>query len=331
MMDTVTILELIVMVLMFLLTMTTNTITLFVMAWTDYLRNINRVYLYSATIADLCLGLFIMPFAIYCLVIKEYGYLGIDPKLCHLQAYVTIVFFLSGLYSLSWMNVDHYVAVRKPERYKVMMSPPRSLCWIGFGWIAAISFCCPPLLSFQGTKYYDEVYICTVVIGYETPYFITAGTLALLPAFFSLFITDVYLFTHGFRKKQKMYEAVLLEVSSRPRNYHINFLISIIYFGTWMPWCVLRICSFFQQGIPDELHFYTFWLAMGNACYKFFVYTSMSREYRRGLRGLLERCCKCLCFRRFFPQPNMPMNVLTTRAIVAKQQTTSSGPPAVEV
>ena len=128
------------MIIMLILTVATNTITLLVMAWTDYLRNINRVYMYSATIADLCIGLFIMPFAIYCLVIYEYGYLGVDSKLCHIQAYVTIVFFVSGLYSLCWMNVDHYVAVRKPERYKVMMSPPRSLCWIGFGWIISISF-----------------------------------------------------------------------------------------------------------------------------------------------------------------------------------------------
>lgn len=48
---------------------------------------------------------------------------------------------------MTYMNVDHYVAVRKPDRYGVMMSFNRSLCWIVLTWIIATSFCCPPLFS----------------------------------------------------------------------------------------------------------------------------------------------------------------------------------------
>lgn len=50
---------------------------------------------------------------------------------------------------MTYMNVDHYVAVRKPDRYGVMMSFNRSLCWIVLTWIIATSFCCPPLFSMQ--------------------------------------------------------------------------------------------------------------------------------------------------------------------------------------
>lgn len=297
-METGTIVEIVFLVLMISVTVSTNVITLFVIACTDYLRNINKVFLYSVTVSDLCVGVFIFPFALHTSVVSLFGYPEINAKVCHLQAYMTVVFFLSGLYALAWMNVDHYVAVRKPERYKVMMSPPRSLCWILFAWIAAVSFCCPPLLSFKDTRYYNQVYICTIYIGSEIPYFITAGILALLPAMLVILITDVYLFTHGFRKKQKMYEAVLLDVSSRPRNYQINFFVSIIYASTWIPWCIIRICSFYLDSIPDELHFFTFWIAMGNGFYKFFVYVGMSIEYRRGLRDLVGKCClkfKCKC------------------------------------
>lgn len=320
--------EMILLILVMLATIGTNVITLFVVACTDYLRNINRVYLYSMTISDLCIGLFIFPFALYSLIINSLGYPEINEKLCHLQAYTLVVFFLSGLYGIAWMNVDHYVAVRKPERYKVMMSPPRSLCWIGFAWIAAVSFCSPPMLNFKDTRYYTEVFMCTIKIDSEIPYFITAGVLALIPPLLVLVITDVYLFTHGFKKKQKMYEAVMLDVSSRPRNYQMNFLVSIVYFGTWLPWCLIRITSLFEESIPQELHFITFWIAMGNGFYKFFIYAGMSVEYRRGLRDLLRSCCarfKCTCCDRVLPpRQNLTVNLTRTR-LVAKPST--SGPP----
>ncbi|XP_052789674.1 substance-K receptor-like [Mya arenaria] len=333
-MGTSIIVEIVFLVFMIILTLTTNVITLLVIACTDYLRNINKVYLYSVTISDLCIGVFIFPFALYSAVINLYGTPEIDPKLCHIQAYLTVVLFLSGLYAIAWMNVDHYVAVRKPERYKVMMSPPRSLCWIAFAWIAAISFCCPPVLSYSEIdQYYTEVYLCAVNFGSEIPYFISAAILALLPAFLVLIITNVYLFTHGFRKKQKMYEAVLLDVSSRPRNYQINFIVSSIYAGTWLPWCITRIISYYVI-IPDLIHFLTFWAAMGNGFYKFFVYITMSLEYRRGLQELVRMCCKvrrCCCCKPENRNPRQitaPANPTLAATRILTKPSTSGPPPA---
>ena len=173
--------------------------------------------------------------------------------------------------------------------------------------------------------------MCTINVASVTPYFITASVLALCPAFFSILITDVYLFTHGFRKKQKMYEAVMLDVSSRPRNYQMNFLVTVIFVGTWLPWCILRLCSFYENTIPQELHFYTFWLAMGNGFYKFFVYATMSIEYRRGLRELFQHCCNCLpcgCCDRFLPRPSSATNFMPTR-LVTKPSTSGPSPVAL--
>ena len=54
-----------------------------------------------------------------------------------------------SMISMAFIIVDHYVAVRKPDRYHVMMSFNRSLCWIVLTWVIAFSFCCPPLFSLQ--------------------------------------------------------------------------------------------------------------------------------------------------------------------------------------
>ncbi|KAL3872156.1 hypothetical protein ACJMK2_040103 [Sinanodonta woodiana] len=293
--------------LFLILTVVTNTVILCVATWTESLRNVNKVYLYSMTYADLGLGMFVMPFAVYCSIIYQSGHGSVNPYLCHIQAYSTMIFILASLYSMAWINVDHYLALRKPERYNLKMSRPRSLCWIIFAWIAAISFCLPPLLSLlswlQEQEFNHSVFICTVQIKSETPYFITAGALVLFPAFVCLSVTNAYLFTPFFKKKEKMYKVVLLEVSTRPKNYHINFVISLIFVGSWMPWCLVKACELFGTNIPAALNFCTFWLAMGNAYYKFFVYVCMSSEFRRGINVFIQQAtCKCngeritLCF-----------------------------------
>ena len=96
-------------------------------------RSFNKSFFLSLTTADLILGLFVFPF---CFVS------GLDPEwrdgwrhphwipgdiICHVEAYLATICFVASIYSLMWISVDHYIAIRKPERYLVspilMISP----------------------------------------------------------------------------------------------------------------------------------------------------------------------------------------------------------------
>lgn len=215
-----------------------NTLILLVIVWTESIRNINKIYFASLTISDLCVGVFITPFAVFSSFSNSW--IVNDEKFCHIEAYLLVIFFIAGLYSLAWINVDHYLAIRKPQRHKVAMTTTRSLCWIIFVWIGAVSFCSPTLFSFKKqAKYYEEVFLCTINAGSHKPYFVTAGILVILPAFFALVSTNAYLFTKSFRKKRHMYQTILIDTASRPNNYFMNFIISMIFLIAWIPWLVL--------------------------------------------------------------------------------------------
>uniref|UniRef100_K1PUR0 Dipeptidyl-peptidase 2 n=1 Tax=Magallana gigas TaxID=29159 RepID=K1PUR0_MAGGI len=222
----------------------------------------------------------------------------------------------TGLYSLAWINVDHYLAIRKPQRHKVAMTTTRSLCWIIFVWIGAVSFCSPTLFSFKKqAKYYEEVFLCTINAGSHKPYFVTAGILVILPAFFALVSTNAYLFTKSFRKKRHMYQTILIDTASRPNNYFMNFIISMIFLIAWIPWLVLQIYGEFIEKVsdyPHSIHFYLLWFGIGNSFYKFFVYLLWSRDFRRGLRQL---CCHndCKCSKCSMPQ-SVSLNFVTANA-----------------
>lgn len=281
----------------------TNTLVLLVIAWTEALRNINKVFLTSLTLADLCVGIFITPFAVYSTFSNSWIY--DDQKFCHFVAYLLAIFFIAGVYSLSWISVDHYLAIRKPQRHKTAMTPTRSLCWIAFAWLAAVSFCSPPLFT-ERASYYPELFMCSIDAGPQKPYFITAGILVMFPAVLALMFTNAYLFTKSFSKKRLMYETILIDTATRPRNYFMNFLISIIFVIVWLPWFVLQAYGAFVEDLkyyPHKVHFYLLWLAIGNSSYKFILYVSMSADFRRGLRQLCSRRdCRC-------PDCTMPENI----------------------
>ncbi|XP_021378747.1 probable G-protein coupled receptor 21 [Mizuhopecten yessoensis] len=274
---------------------TTNTLILLVVAWTESFRNMNKIYFCSLTLADLCVGVFITPFAVFSTFSNNWIYN--DEKFCHFEAYLLAVFFIAGLYSMSWMSVDHYLAVRKPQRHKIAMTPTRSMCWIFFAWLGAISFCCPPLFSFERANFYQEVFICSIEAGPHKPYFVTAGVLVMFPAVVALIVTNAYIFTRPFQKKRYMFETILPETASRPGNYFMNFVVTIIFCIAWLPWLMLQLYGAFidqYTSYPHHVHFYLLWIAIGNSCYKFFVYLGMSQEFRKGLRQLCGHTdCRC--------------------------------------
>lgn len=287
-----------------------NALILFVLAWTETFRNINKIFFGSLTVADLCVGLFITPFAVYSSFSNSWIY--DDEIFCHIEAYLMAIFFIAGVYSLSWISVDHYLAIRKPTRHKTAMSSTRSICWIIFAWLAAVSFCSPPLFSFERASYYKEVFMCSIDAGPQKPYFLTAGILVLCPALFALIFTNAYIFTERFRSKKHMFENILIDHASRPKNYFMNFVVSVVFLLSWLPWLMLQIAGSFLEShsdYPHTVHFYFLWLAIGNSFYKFFIYVGLSCDFRRGLRQL---CCHrdCSCTRCTVSQ-SMSINLIT--------------------
>ncbi|KAK6191642.1 hypothetical protein SNE40_003279 [Patella caerulea] len=262
-----------------------NCLILLVISWTKAFKNVNKWFLLSSTISDLLLGLFVTPFSIFNSLYNSWVFA--NDIFCCIEAYVAAALLIAGLYSLAWLQVDHYVAIRKPDRYKYVMSPTRSACWIGFVWLVSISFCMPPLFSLRRARYYREAFICIIEAKQQRAYFMTAGLLVAGPAISALFYTSFYMFTKAYKKQLKFYNQVFVDRASRPLNYRINLINSTIFIVCWLPWCLLRVhhavVSRDKRASP-EFHFYFLWLGISTAFIKFIVYVCKSKEFRDGLR-----------------------------------------------
>ncbi|GFS22192.1 dopamine/ecdysteroid receptor [Elysia marginata] len=294
-----------------------NCAIIMVVAWTEAFSNFNKIFIYSLALADLLIGLCITPYSIFLSVYRTWVF---DSDIfCSVEAYMFTTLISAKMYSLTWLNVDQYVAVRKPERYNSMMTPARSLCWICFSWVVVISFCCPPLFSLEASIFDRASYICMIDTKQQIAYVLTAGVLVCTPSMVTTLVTGAYLFTKSFKKQIQFYEKVFVDLCSRPWNYHITFTMSAVFFGVWFPFsCVYTIRYFLYIELDQNLLFVLCWLGISTGFSQFIVLFAMSPEFRRALRELIR-----------FPEfcrsgPDVTDSVPTGRVIEAR----NSPPPA---
>lgn len=122
----------------------TNILILLIIQKTEVFPFVNRYFFTSLTVADLLIGIVVTPFSFWAAIFDKWIY---GETFCHLQAYISTILWIASVYSLMWVSIDHYVAIRKPDRHESIMTAMRCRCWVAFVWLAALCFCCPPLLG----------------------------------------------------------------------------------------------------------------------------------------------------------------------------------------
>ncbi len=265
-----------------------NILILMVLFKTEQLSYVNKYFFTSLTLTDLFIGVLITPFSFWTSMFDRWLYGDI---FCHVEAYLAAIFWIASIYSLAWMGIDHYVAIRKPERYESLMTKMRCICWVVLIWVAALSFCLPPLFGKSNARYYPEAYLCIVDWNFQKAYIITAGVLIVFPAFIALALSNLYVFTESYRQKKVVYEKCT-ESNSRPEMYFINFLLGLFFIISWMPWCLLQLHELLDTGLPKgppAMHFCFMWFAIANSIWKFIIYTVFLHDFRIGLKIIYSK------------------------------------------
>jgi r-opsin len=251
---------------------------------------VNKYFFVSLTVSDLLFGILVIPFSSITSVFKNWVF---GETFCHIEAYLAAILWIVSLYSLMWLSIDFYMSLRKGDRYESVMSPMKAKCWIAFVWIAATFYCCPPLFGVGRARYYPEAFFCIVDWKLQRAYLMTSGLLIIIPPLISLIISNCYIFTKKFKEKSVYWEKVS-EYNSRPNAYVRNFVVSIVYILSWLPWCSVMLHEVIHKEeaevtlLADAVHFFTIWFAMGNCAWKFLVYLLLDGDFRKGLCTLYK-------------------------------------------
>lgn len=254
-------------------------------------------YVLSLAGADLCCGVLIVPLSVYPALLSKWVYGDI---LCRLAGYVAVTLWTISVYTMMWMSVDRYLAVRKPLRYETVQTKTRCQCWVVFTWISSAMLCSPPLLDFGLPIFDKDSYLCSLNWARMTAYSITLAVLVLGPSLITIFYTYSYIFSMIRRLKSgapihdKEYVTALSENLANP-SHSVSFAIILVFWLSWAPLICVRLFEYFSAtrlAVP-YLHFAVVWLGIANSIWKAFILVALSPQFRVGLRLLcLTLCCK---------------------------------------
>ncbi|XP_050542342.1 beta-1 adrenergic receptor [Daktulosphaira vitifoliae] len=259
-----------------------------------------NVYLVSLALADLLYGVLVVPFSVYPALVQNWVYGDIA---CSLIGYIEVSLWAVSAYTLMWISVDRYIAVRKPVRYFTVQTRTRCQCWMAFTWISSAMLCCPPLLDFDNKAHYDpETAVCMLNWQIMTAYSVTLSILILGPSLITILYTYIYIYgairrlRRGFLAHDKEYVTALSENLSNPT--HVTSFVLIVTF--WVCWTPMMSIKAYQQlgnspPVPAQVCFYALWLGISNSIWKAFVLIFLSPQFRVMLRLL---CLTVSCRRK---------------------------------
>ena len=168
----------------------------------------------NLTITNLLLIIMVMPFVIVTGFASEFIFGPTDSircKVCQIGV-VNIILPNVSVHTLSLMSIDRLLYLKKPLKYKNIVTPGRMLAAIAFIWFLCIIIAVPPLFGFGSILFSYTVAGCVPIFVGETSigpniYYVLAGMGEVIFPLIILFVAYVWILCIArknlFRKLQR--------------------------------------------------------------------------------------------------------------------------------
>ncbi|XP_014344677.2 5-hydroxytryptamine receptor 2B [Latimeria chalumnae] len=112
------------------------------------LQNATNYFLMSLAVADLLVGLFVMPIALLTVLFKSEW--PLPSGLCPIWIFLDVLFSTASIMHLCAISLDRYLAIKKPIQHSQFKSRAKALAKIAVVWIISIGIAIPiPIKGLQ--------------------------------------------------------------------------------------------------------------------------------------------------------------------------------------
>uniref|UniRef100_A0ABD2X6V4 G-protein coupled receptors family 1 profile domain-containing protein n=1 Tax=Trichogramma kaykai TaxID=54128 RepID=A0ABD2X6V4_9HYME len=131
------------------------------------LRNVTNMFIVSLAVADLMVGVAVLPFSATWEVFKVWIFGDIW---CSIWLAVDVWMCTASILNLCAISLDRYLAVTRPVNYPQIMSPKRARLLVAVVWVLSFIICFPPLVGWKDQKD-DEDFSANVTSSSSSSFF----------------------------------------------------------------------------------------------------------------------------------------------------------------
>ena len=113
------------------------------------LRTVTNTFIVSLAVADLMLGAVVLPFSS---VNEVLGWWPFGRLWCSAWLAIDVWVCTASILNLCAISLDRYLAISRPFRYPLLMSPTRAKVAVAVVWTLALAICLPPLFGWRDSE-----------------------------------------------------------------------------------------------------------------------------------------------------------------------------------
>ena len=154
-----------------------NMLVIVAIATEKSLKSLTNWFIASLAVADLLLGLLIMPFSLANLLM---GYWVFGDLWCELHAAIDVLLSTASINNICLISLDRYWSITRAVAYMKKRTPQRAVAMIVFVWLFSGLVSIPPLLGWKQTRAPDLFPKCTVSLVVQRVAWVPAARVSIM-------------------------------------------------------------------------------------------------------------------------------------------------------
>ncbi len=281
------------MAIIALLIISGNILSIAVTRRVTNLADSTKVLMTSLAACDLLIGVLVVVAA----VVSALGRWPFGDVGCQISAIVAAVVLIMSTLSLTFLNIERYIAVTRPYKYLAWCTKRRTITLVAIGFALYLPFGPFSQVFFPITaKYFDYSFIC--MYSNASIYFNVIALLGLV-VIPTLLMSCIYF--HLIKISRQHEQRLNQNGNNEANNIHENkalktfLVVTLTFAGCCTPFWVIRVVeSLNGHSSPSWLEFSTTLLNGSNSLFNVWIYCLFNSSFRQTAKTiLLERfpCC----------------------------------------
>ncbi|KAJ8045055.1 Adenosine receptor A2b [Holothuria leucospilota] len=263
-----------------------NFLVIAVILRSSKLNSVTWGLLLNLAVSDILSAGLLQPLLIIIQTLPNRNVIQPKPWLCSLTGCVFEVLMEISIWTLSFLSIERYFAVKQPLHYHQRVTKQRAVKIVCTLWVSAICWGCLPFVFSTGYKFNPSYQMCLPQLGIAATLTFTAvGILLPFVLLCCMYISiGKIAFTQAQRKVVQCTADNCTYVSPKQKDYRAVKILAILagVFATcWLPFNIFTVIDLFvSESLLPSLYQISLSLTLMNAAINPWLYAVLNKTFR---------------------------------------------------